>query len=492
MKTETIKRYGLLAAFTLLISSVFLIWSAAVNEPGFPLDDAWIHQTFARNLAADGQWAFTPGQPSAGSTSPLWSALLAAGYALRINPLVWTMALGILCLFITGVICDQMWRRLQPDKSRLFLPLFGLLIVSEWHLVWAALSGMETILYVLLICAIFALLVRAEPPWLIMGLLAGVLLWVRPDGLTMLGPILLLAFWNRRPLKNRLISAGWTLLPVAVSVLGYMAFNHSLDGSIWPNTLYAKQTEYAILREQPFWKRYFDLFLQLNIGAGLVLLPGVFWQVHRYIKKRDIWGIGAALWVLGFVGVYALQLPVTYQHARYLIPAIPLYLLIGFCGISGILKILTGYKRVGYVLRYSWLFIIMAVHLAFAVLGGQAYAKDVAIIQTEMVKTALWIHENLPSDTVIAAHDIGALGYFTSNPIVDLAGLIEPEVIPIIRDEEALLAYIHYKNVRYLVSFPEWYPFLVQHAEIIYNTGSFFSPEAGGENISVYLVQQEN
>ena len=35
----------------------------------FPLDDAWIYQVYGRNLAESGQWAFTPGVPSTGSTS---------------------------------------------------------------------------------------------------------------------------------------------------------------------------------------------------------------------------------------------------------------------------------------------------------------------------------------------------------------------------------------------------------------------------------------
>ena len=37
----------------------------------FPLDDSWIHQTYGRNLALNGEWAFLPGKPSAASTSPL-------------------------------------------------------------------------------------------------------------------------------------------------------------------------------------------------------------------------------------------------------------------------------------------------------------------------------------------------------------------------------------------------------------------------------------
>src|SRR5512136_2961371 len=47
------------------------------REPGFPLDDSWIHLTFARNLARGWGFAYNQGQPVAGSTAPLWTLILA-------------------------------------------------------------------------------------------------------------------------------------------------------------------------------------------------------------------------------------------------------------------------------------------------------------------------------------------------------------------------------------------------------------------------------
>jgi hypothetical protein len=37
------------------------------HEPGFPLDDSWIHLTFARNLARGWGFAYNQGEPVAGS-----------------------------------------------------------------------------------------------------------------------------------------------------------------------------------------------------------------------------------------------------------------------------------------------------------------------------------------------------------------------------------------------------------------------------------------
>src|SRR5512133_2117906 len=90
--------------WVLLIGAVlsvagYLLTSGRTYGIGFPLDDAWIHQTYARNLAQYGQWAFFPGQPSAGSTAPLWSALLALGDLLHLGPYIWAYLVGGLSLF---------------------------------------------------------------------------------------------------------------------------------------------------------------------------------------------------------------------------------------------------------------------------------------------------------------------------------------------------------------------------------------------------------
>src|SRR5664279_3930986 len=76
----------ILVGAVILIVTIYLLTSQVTYGIGFPLDDSWIHQTYARNLALRGEWAFRPGIPSAGSTSPLWSALLALGFLLRLSP----------------------------------------------------------------------------------------------------------------------------------------------------------------------------------------------------------------------------------------------------------------------------------------------------------------------------------------------------------------------------------------------------------------------
>ena len=72
-------------AAALLGVAAYVALARASGLHGFPLDDAWIHQTYARNLANAGQLAYVPGQPSAGSTSPAWSFLLSISYLLGLD-----------------------------------------------------------------------------------------------------------------------------------------------------------------------------------------------------------------------------------------------------------------------------------------------------------------------------------------------------------------------------------------------------------------------
>lgn len=443
----------------LLLSSavVFVInilLSVAQNGLGFPLDDAWIHQTYARSIATSGSWKYSVNDSSAGSTSPLWTLLLVPGFLFgSSSPYFWTFLIswfsyfGI--VFVTTKLCDS----LLPGNKGAKL-ILGLIMVFEWHLVWASGSGMETVLFCLGVMLIFYLLLAGKKYFLVV-FLVGLLVCVRPDGITLLGPVLLVLGGNI--LKGNASSKAllWMILGLVVPLIGYGCHNYSLSGQILPNTFFAKSAEYRELLSTSIIGRIFNLSTVLISGAGILLLPGFLRSVYTAFKSKDPWKMSTILWILGFLVMYAIRLPVVYQHGRYLMPVIPVFLFLGFLGTVEILALIRPQKQFAYTtIIFAGLLITS---LIFLVEGFRSYSTDVKVINRLMVEPAIWLHDNSEEDSIIAAHDIGAIGFFSERKIIDLAGLIDPMIVPIIRDEDQLTRYILESGADYLVVFADWY-----------------------------------
>jgi hypothetical protein len=475
----------------------YLLARRLTYATGFPLDDAWIHQTYARNLVQAGEWAFLPGVPSAGSTSPAWTLALAAGYWLNLNHLVWAFFLGwglLAGISLTGTR-SMGWLLGGGEKWGIWA---GCLLALEWHLVWAAASGMETLAFALIILLVLVLPVRFEREetdpnigaarywqWLGLGVLVGLGVWIRPDGISLLAALgFTILLGKYRPgLKLRIVLL--VVVGFLILFIPYLWFNHSLSGSLWPNTLFAKQAEYASLREAPFLQRYLVQARLPLVGVGVMLLPGFVWMAVQSVFQRRVAVLAGVLWVIGYLGIFAWRMPVIYQHGRYVIPTMAVFCIWGFAGLLELWQ-KAKLSRWPKLLARAWAVATGIVLILFWGLGARAYAQDVAVIESEMVATARWVNDNLPGDAFIAAHDIGALGYFGGRSILDLAGLVSPEVIPFIRDEPALGNYLDAQEAEYLITFPGWYPYLTSRASLIYSTDGVFSPQLGGENMTIY------
>jgi hypothetical protein len=231
----------------------------------------------------------------------------------------------------------------------------------------------------------------------------------------------------------------------------------AVSGSIWPNTFYAKQTEYTVLWTRPYPLRLLGQAMVSFVGAQVLLLPGIAAEVWYRLRQRTSYvDLAAVGWVILHWALYAARLPVTYQHGRYAIPVIPLLLLYG---IRGAIRLARSQARLpaGRIVTTAWLLAVIVTLPVFGIgLGAPAYGNDVAFIERERVATARWVDDNVPEDAPIAAHDIGALGYFAPRPLLDLAGLISSDVIPVMHDPAGLASFIVEGEADYLIVFPQW------------------------------------
>jgi len=380
------------------------------------------------------------------------------------------------------LVANLGWEREKAFLTACFCAL-------EWHMVWASVSGMEIPFFTFLSILSLTLFLEGWPfqgrsplRMAVMGIILGLLCLVRPEGL-LLGALLFLASFSKSPLKALAFAVG-----MAFCLGAYSAFNFHLSGNPFPNTFYAKAAEYREIAEKlPLWVRFWRVISPTFVGAQILLLPGLLVGIKRALSSEGkAFKAAIVLWLLLHSLAYALRLPVGYQHGRYAMPLIPILIALGLPGTIEL------WKRAPRILGRAWAISTLLLLLAFLFLGAKAYATDVGIIQCEMVKVAQWLSENTPPGSLIAAHDIGAIGYFSGREILDLAGLVSPEVIPFIRDEKRLKEFILSRGADYLVTFPSWYPELTQDPAFIplYSTGCNLTLKAGSDNMIAYEVKK--
>ncbi|MGB5550713.1 MAG: hypothetical protein WBO74_09480, partial [Thermoanaerobaculia bacterium] len=260
------------------------------GQMAFPLDDSWIHLQFARNLAAGEGLAFNPGKLVAGSTAPLWTALVSLAYFLPGNPVFWVKLLGVLLFLVGGWVTFRLGLELALPRSLAMLAAF--LTVSTSWLVWSALSGLEIPLFVVLSLVAIELHLEerqddARPPLSLLVMAIGAL--ARPEALLLMALALadrLLCF--ERDSEGDLVwqkpgASSWVLvlLGIAVVLVPMALFNWSVSGSVLPTTFGAKTNGMA--RWLPEMRLLYTVlgiffktqpFMLLFAGAGVLTMVG--------------------------------------------------------------------------------------------------------------------------------------------------------------------------------------------------------------------------
>lgn len=462
-----------LGAFALTAS--LLVEAEAGGLPtlsrGVPLDDAWIHFQFARNLARGDGFAFNPGQPTAGSTAPLWTLLLAGAYAaggrFPLAGQLLSAASFLVTLGATYALTKELTGR------RWAAGLAGALVAVNGRMVWAGLSALETALFAALsLVAIHSHLSDRGAGRLRLrtAALLGLAALARPEGYLLFALALadhgLSALTSRSPVASlrarvKQLIAGSALF--AALVLPTLLFSLHTAGQLMPNTFSAKAT-FSFLPSIDF----------LSVSARYLVLDNVL------LLPYFLLGLGAlfrrarllSTWAAGLPLVYAFLHAILYQHGRYLIPLIPCNAAIG---VAGLLEARRLARRRGWRWRGSPR--VLAGLVALLMVAGTAWrlptmarqlAWNVENINEMHVTLGEWVVEHTAPDAVLALNDIGAIAYVSQREVVDLAGLVTPEVVPILRGPgptAQLLELMAARGVDYVIIFPDWFPTLAERRD---------------------------
>ena len=435
---------ALLCVLTLILYP--LLARLVLGEWTFPFDDPWTHQVYARNLALHGEYAFTQGQPSTGSSAPLWTALMVPAHWLGLNPVLWALAAGLLSLAALG------WVAWSWAEERFPPPLPALLtaaILLTPQIAWSGVEGMETALVAALALLILWRLDRR--PWtaargaLVDGLLNGLLLWLRPEA-----PLLtLVTAWQRR--RARLPNLGAFAAGYLLMAVPYVAMNWVVGGTPLPQTVYAKIAYYGRPVTLASIASFAgDLFWIMLPGIWPLALVLVVIAVVRMVRRREWpWGPGL-VWAGLTLLVAAVRLPVVLHFARHFVPVLPPLVLAA----GAALPPLPALRRRALLVLGGCLLLIGVV------VGVVLYYPACQMILSTQVAMGRWIAANVPPGATIATHDIGAIGYFGQHPTVDTLALVTPELIEVVRarDLAGLQEYLRQQGVRYLATIEDLYP----------------------------------
>lgn len=475
---------ALALAYPVLLVAVAHVQSG--GQDSFPLDDPWIHLTFARNLHEHGAFTYFPGTASSGgSTAPLYTMLLAVGFFFTSDEKWLSYVLGLAAqLFFLIVLAQWARERLVRTESgnesavknasrwTMLLPALAVLVVGlDSRVGILAVSGMETSLYLALISLAFW--GRASGRNLLFGFGLGASLWVRPDSL-----LLLLVFaidlaldrWtrvprstNRRPAKQArsrkqasaaaassaatadgatpatplrlgvlewIRSSRWGGIAVAGAfAILYVGFHLALFGRPLPNTFAAKTTYYQevprsafLLHDIPeaFWTGGWILLSLLALVAVLRELISLI--TGRVPRLRAETG-----WVLALTLAYLVLLPFSHRFSRYLVPALPAIAILAMSTLRMLMVSPVKPLRLAPAVIAA-VCIVLQARSAYS--SSEEY-QGICLYHWERHERAgRWLAEKTPEDAVVATHDIGAIAYYSHRRVVDIVGILDPEIVP--------------------------------------------------------------
>jgi hypothetical protein len=171
-----------------------------------------------------------------------------------------------------------------------------------------------------------------------------------------------------------------------------------------------------------------------------------------------------AVFFVPIAGAVAPYVGPGFQHGRYIGTATALALVLAAVAGFWLVKLLRS-RLLRYVLAVG----ISGLALWNVVLTGRACAEwtasSTATINRIQVALGQGLATHTPEDAVVACEDVGAIGFFSNRQVVDLMGLVTPDVLPFLRRQhqwgQGHQAYLEAARPDYIVVFPEDFRFLL-------------------------------
>jgi hypothetical protein len=448
-------------ALSLVIASGLPLWVAA-HRVTYLNDDSYISLTYAKSLAQGQGFVYNHPPATLGTTTPLFTFIVAGlGAAFRsLDMAVLATAFTALC-WIGAAWCFF-----------LFHQRLGISVIEAWTVAlcvlafgWVDNLGMEAYLFSVLLVA--AVVLHTLGRWATTGFLVGLLFLTRGEGAMLIGVFACLHVVRclaQRQFAPKLLFGPLLRLVAgfAVPVLAWGIYAQLTFGKVLPNTLTAKMGHLRAGLGPPFVRRLFQEWMPI-------------WE--RQLRFGEAWRANA-WYVAAAIGLYVAC------ARRQALAAFPLWGLVYTAGYSLIgvaaagwyglpvhfvLTILAG-LGMGWILTKllenrhplaRWLTLPALAVLVLA-LGCTASTRTQAVRARvgdsrgpSYTALAEWFNTHADPTESIAYVEIGYLGYFTENRIIDLLGLTLPDVATHVARGDLVWGFRRYRP-DYVVYLPEF------------------------------------
>jgi len=455
---------------------------------GVSVDDAYIFFVYARNLAEGNGWSFNPGETSFGTSSVLWTLILAVTASFKTDLIQSSRILSCIFHALSTVAVMLILRRLT--QCTWISILAGAALATSSSLVLIAVTGMDVSVHILTLLV----LVLAFQRWgisrpILLGVLAGTAFLSRPDAVIAIPMLfsswLIVELRRHRNLRYVISSSrrGWLRLGLAafLTVLPWEIFLLVHTQRILPTTHYGKLLSMPGAPETLDYSLGEKVVVAFNYSAEslnwiltenglfvsiiLIIIAGVVvfskWLLFgnengQKPDNREFLNVATCLFLfLMFLGLpleYGWKTPWWYGGYlhRYILPVLPFAIILSFYGIFFVFESIglvrrdehtTSTKSWSQAPRWAHLSSATALALTVGVVvvlffkqlapAVENYRTMVGFNEKYRRAVAEWIATNTPVDARIGECFLGtgAIGFYANRYFVECGGLIDDEII---------------------------------------------------------------
>ncbi|MDZ4858836.1 MAG: hypothetical protein SGI88_07610 [Candidatus Hydrogenedentes bacterium] len=399
---------------TLIIGVIAATFSIAVITHNESFDDAYITYRFAENLAAGHglRWNPEDAEPIYGASSLPHCFTIAGGIVLGLEPRTTSMIVQVAAHIAVSLLAVILVRGIAGLGA-------GLLAALCFPAVFYG-QGLEIEAYIAFILSALFLYRRGDYFWA--GLIGGATVVIRLDGAVVLAAIGLSALLEperRSSIPKLVAGAAIPILPWLIAATIYF-------GNPLPHSMQAKVVH--SFGHEP-WR--FDSLFNYWLGQPIIpilLLPAVVGSLYSLADRNR----ALAFWLLFYIAEYKIAgMP---NYAWYFAAPMVGICILAFMGFGRLIEL--GRDEMQPALAAAAA-IGATVVLLFAANAAQHYVRNNAgelPKSSPHMQAATWLRENTDRDDTILAFEIGKVGYFAERRIVDMFGLVSPEVVPYLRE----------------------------------------------------------